>query len=144
MDNCTVCPFVKYWYVVLAVVVVGWAVYKFTQERNAPPPKEIAGVENLAAANFEAAVASGVTLVDFWAPWCGPCRMQLGIVAETVPALPAGVRIAKVNIDEARELAERFEVNGVPTWIVFRDGKPVGRAEGVQNKEDLLKLAEAK
>lgn len=144
MDNCTVCPFVKYWYVVLAVVVAVWAVYKFTQDRNAPPPKEIAGVVNLSAAGFEAAVASGVTMVDFWAPWCGPCRMQLGIVAETVSALPAGVKIAKVNIDEARELAERFGVNSVPTWIVFRDGRQVGRAEGVQNKEDLLKLAEVK
>jgi len=141
MENCTVCPFVKYSYVVVAVIVVGWAVYRFTQERNAPPPKEIAGVENLSAANFEAAVASGLTLVDFWAPWCGPCRMQLGIVAETAPALPPGARIAKVNIDEARDLAERFEVNSVPTWIIFQDGRAVGRAEGVQSKEDLLKLA---
>ncbi|MGE4565025.1 MAG: thioredoxin family protein [Victivallaceae bacterium] len=143
MDNCTVCPFVKYWYVVLAVAVAVWAVYKFTREHNTPPPREIAGVVNLSAAGFESAVASGVTLVDFWAPWCGPCRMQLGIVAETVPALPDGVRIAKVNIDEARGVAERFGVNSVPTWIVFRDGKQVGRAEGVQGKEDLLKLAEA-
>ncbi len=144
MENCTVCPFVKYWYVVLALAVVIWAVYKFTQGRNAPPPAEIAGVSELTAATFDAAVASGVTLVDFWAPWCGPCRMQMPIIEQTVPDLPEGVRIGKVNIDEAADLAERFGVRSVPTWIVIRDGREVGRVEGVQSREKLLQLAERK
>lgn len=142
MENCTVCPFVKYWYVVVALLVVIWAVYKLTQARLATPPREIAGVESLAADNFEAAVASGVTLVDFWASWCGPCRMQMPIIEETVAALPDGVKIAKVNVDDASDLAQKFEVRGVPTWIVFKDGKELRRTSGVQSKEQLLKLAE--
>ncbi len=144
MENCTVCPFAKYWYIVIAILVVVWAVYKFTQDRNAPPPKEIAGVESLTEGGFAAAVASGVTLVDFWAPWCGVCKMQLPIVEETLPELPAGVKIAKVNADEQPALAQRFDVQSLPTWIVFKDGKVVNRIIGLQTREMLLKLAETK
>lgn len=141
MENCTICPFVKYWYIVLAVIVVGWAVYRFIQARNMPPPREIAGVDNLTSQTFKEHVAQGVTLVDFWAPWCGPCRMQMPIIEETVGMLPPGVKIAKVNIDEAGDLARRFEIDGVPTWIVFRDGREAYRTSGVQSREDLLEMA---
>ena len=142
MENCTVCPFVRYWYVVVAILIVAWAVYRFVQSRNAPPPKEIPGVENLTAATFGKAVAQGVVLVDFWATWCGPCRMQMPIIEKTVADLPAGVRIAKVDVDAAADLAQRFDVQGVPTWIVFKDGREVVRTTGVQTREELLKLAE--
>lgn len=66
------------------------------------------------------------------------------IIAETVPSLPQGVRIAKVNIDEKPNLTERYKVSGVPTWIVFRNGKEIHRVSGVQSKENLLQLAEMK
>lgn len=144
MENCTVCPFIRYWYIVVAVLVVVWAAYRFVQSRNEPPPKEIAGVESLTAATFDTFIAQGVTLVDFWASWCGPCRMQMAIIAETVESLPEGVKIAKVNIDEASDLARRFEVSGVPTWIVFRDGKEIHRTSGVQSQADLLEMARRK
>mgnify|MGYP000975231022 CR=1 FL=1 len=144
MENCAVCPFTKYWYIIVAILVVAWAVYKFTQSRNTPPPKEIAGVMSLTEAGFAAAVAEGVTLVDFWATWCGPCQVQLPIIEETVASLPDGVKIAKVNVDEASALAERFGVQSIPTWIVFRDGKEIHRASGLQTKEMLLKLAGTK
>lgn len=144
MENCTVCPLVKYWYVILALIVVVWAVYKFAQDRNAPPPRAIAGVADLSAVDFEAAVGTGITLVDFWAPWCGPCKMQLPIIAETVGALPPGVKIAKVNVDAAPDLAAKFRVQSVPTWVIFKDGREVGRASGVQSKSELLNLAATK
>jgi len=144
MDDCTVCPFTRYWYVILAVLVVGWAVYKFAQSRNQSVIHDIPGVENLTSANFAAATASGLVLVDFWAEWCGPCRMQMPIIAETVPQLPANVKIAKVNIDAASDLAKQFNVEMVPTWIVFKEGKEISRTSGVQQTPDLLKMAEGK
>ncbi|MDD4816607.1 MAG: thioredoxin [Victivallaceae bacterium] len=140
MENCTVCPFIRYWYIVVAALVVIWAVGRFVQSRKSPV-EHIAGVTELIGADFESGIASGVVLVDFWASWCGPCKMQMPIIAETVPRLPDGARIAKVNIDEARDLAERFNVQSVPTWIVFRDGKEVFRTSGVQNSEALLNMA---
>lgn len=141
MGNCTVCPFIRYWYLVLAVIVVIWAVNKFLQSKKAPVVHDIAGVADLTSANFEQAVATGVTLVDFWASWCGPCKMQLPIISETVSALPEGVKIAKVNVDEARDLAQQFGVQSIPTWVVFKDGKEIARVNGVQSRDNLLDLA---
>jgi len=131
----------KYWYIVLALIVVVWAVNKFLQSQKVPVAHDIPGVEDLTEANFDQVIASGITLVDFWASWCGPCKMQLPVITETVPVLPSGVKIAKVNVDEARELAKKFQVQSIPTWIIFKDGRETGRVSGVQSRENLLNLA---
>jgi thioredoxin 1 len=145
MGNCTVCPFIRYWYVVIAIIVIVWAVQKFIKEKSSSTATVIAGVEDLNEQSFPDALSkAGVLLIDFWAPWCGPCKAQMPIIAETVPSLPQGVRIAKVNIDEKPNLTERYKVSGVPTWIVFRNGKEIHRVSGVQSKENLLQLAEMK
>ncbi len=141
MGNCTVCPFFRYWYIVIALIVVVWAVNKFLQSKKAPVVYDIPGVADLTSANFEQAVSSGITLVDFWASWCGPCKMQLPIITDTVGELPEGVKIAKVNVDEARDLAKQFGVQSIPTWVVFKDGKEIARVNGVQSRESLLNLA---
>ena len=140
MENCTVCPFIRYWYLVLAAIVVIWAVGRFIQSRKTPV-EPIAGVAELTEKNFDAEIATGVVLVDFWAAWCGPCQMQMPIITETVPRLPVGTKIAKVNIDEARGLTERFNVQSVPTWIVFRAGREIHRVNGVQSADELLNMA---
>ena len=141
MENCTVCPFIRYWYLVLAVIVVIWAGNKFFQSKKIPIAQDIAGVEDLTSANFAQTIASGITLVDFWASWCGPCKRQLPIIAETVSSLPSGVRISKVNVDEASDLAQQFKVQSVPTWVIFKDGKEIARVSGVQSRDNLLNLA---
>lgn len=141
MGSCTVCPFAKYWYLVLAIVAVVWLWNRmFNASRRTPLP-EISGVEDLSEEGFEEALASGLVLVDFWASWCGPCRAQMPIIEETVPELPEGVRIAKVNVDEQKGLAQRFKISGIPAWILFKDGVEIKRVSGVQSKEDLLALA---
>lgn len=144
MENCTVCPYARYLYLILAAVVVIWAVHQFVKSRSVPVIHDTPGVENLTSANFAAATASGIVLVDFWAGWCEPCRMQMPIIAETVPQLPANVKIAKVNIDEARDIANQFHVDTYPTWIVFQDGKEISRTSGMQQTPDLLEMAEGK
>lgn len=87
--------------------------------------------------NFTQSVESGVSLVDFWAPWCGPCKMQLPIVEELSTELEGQAVIAKINVDEEPELASQFGVMSIPTLILFKDGQPVDKMVGVQSKEAL-------
>lgn len=87
--------------------------------------------------NFTENVAQGVSLLDFWAPWCGPCKMQLPIVEELSEELKGQATIAKVNVDEQPELASQFGVMSIPTLILFKDGQPVDKLVGLQSKDSL-------
>ncbi len=89
--------------------------------------------------NFNDTVASGVTLVDFWAEWCGPCRMLTPIIDELIGEYEGKATIAKVNVDEASELAQQFGVSSIPTLLVMKDGKEVNRFVGVTSKDNLGK-----
>lgn len=140
-ENCTVCPFMQYWYIVLALIVVIWAVSKFMNSRQAVVETPVPGILHLDASNFSESVSSGTVLVDFWATWCGPCRSQGEIINAVAPELPAGVRIGKVNVDEAKVLASEYNISSIPAWVVFKDGKEVERRTGVQSRAELLALA---
>lgn len=87
---------------------------------------------------FKKVVSEGVTLVDFWAPWCGPCRMQGPILEELAGGIKGKAKIAKVNVDEAGDVAEQFGVQAIPTLILFKDGKEARRLIGVQSKKTLI------
>ena len=87
--------------------------------------------------NFAESVQNGVALVDFWAPWCGPCKMQLPIVEELSTELEGKATIAKINVDEEPELASQFGVMSIPTLILFKDGQPVDKMVGLQSKDSL-------
>ncbi|GGD92954.1 thioredoxin [Paenibacillus nasutitermitis] len=87
--------------------------------------------------NFSKSIESGVSLVDFWAPWCGPCKMQLPIVEELSTELDGQAVIGKINVDEEPELASQFGVMSIPTLILFKDGQPVDKMVGLQSKDAL-------
>ena len=89
-------------------------------------------VLQLTATDFEQKVkkSNGVCLVDFWAPWCGPCRM-MGPILEEFALKQTKVKVAKVNVDESPTLAQEFGITGIPTLIIFKDGKEEQRISGV-------------
>ncbi len=90
----------------------------------------------LTAENFTEKVSKGVAVVDFWASWCGPCKMMAPILDETAGEY-ADVFFGKVNVDEQPALANAFRVNAIPTLVFFKDGKAVQQAVGLQQKAAL-------
>ncbi len=95
----------------------------------------------LTAQTFETETAAGVTVVDFWASWCGPCRMLSPIVEELAGEM-SGVKFAKVNVDEEPTLANAFRVDAIPTLVFMKDGKAVGQTVGLQGKDALRAMIE--
>ena len=95
-------------------------------------------------ADFEAEVlkADRPVLVDFWAPWCGPCRMLAPHVAAVAQATAGRVKVCKVNVDEAQELAMKYGVNGIPALFVFKGGKVVASSVGYVDRKKLMKFVE--
>ena len=92
--------------------------------------------------NFEKEILGSrmPVLLDFWATWCGPCRMMSPVVDEIAESMNTSIKVGKVNIDENQELAEKYGVESIPTIIVFKNGKEYKRQVGVTDRESLLNL----
>jgi len=99
---------------------------------------------DLTVENFDATIATGVTLVDFWATWCGPCQMQTPILEQQVlPSVAGRAKVGKVNVDEARDLAVRYGVKSIPALFIFKDGQVVQQFVGLQRGDALVKALDA-
>ena len=88
----------------------------------------------ITAANFDSETQEGVTLVDFWAPWCAPCRMQGPIIEKIADELKGKAKVGKCNTDEERLVASKFGIRSIPTLILFQNGKEVERFVGLQTE----------
>ncbi len=99
-------------------------------------------VQHFDTNSFSEAIRSGTTLVDFWATWCGPCRMQAPILDAFETEMGSVVKVGKVDVDEQPDIARRYSISSIPTIIVFKDGTEAGRAVGVTDLNALKRLVD--
>ncbi len=97
-------------------------------------------VMHLTKDNFDSVTSSGLVLVDFWATWCGPCRMQAPILDELDEQLGDKVKICKLDVDDEPAIAQRFGVFSIPTLMVFRNGEMISKEVGVHTVEQLMTM----
>lgn len=92
--------------------------------------------------NFEKEILQSrmPVLLDFWASWCGPCKMMSPVVDDIAESMNTSIKVGKINIDECPELAAKYGVMSIPTFVVLKDGKETGRTVGVQSREEIVKL----
>jgi thioredoxin 1 len=100
-------------------------------------------VKHFTDENFEKGIASGVVLIDFYADWCGPCRMLTPIVEELAKEMQGKVTIAKIDTDQAVNVATKYEVTSIPTLILFKNGEMVKRVVGLKDLDSLRKMVTA-
>ena len=98
------------------------------------------GLLDLDSASFDEVVKQGKVLVDFWAPWCGPCKMQTPILEKVKGAIGEAAVIAKVNVDENPDLAAKFSVRSIPTLLLLEDGELKETMVGLKQQAELVKL----
>ena len=103
----------------------------------------MSALKELTEANFDQETAGGLVMVDFWAAWCGPCRMQTPILESVDRKIGSTVKICKLNVDEAPNVAQRFGIQSIPTILVFKNGKIAQNLVGLQTEATLVSIADS-
>lgn len=128
---------------ILSGAVIGYILYSFIKVRRRMKRPASEHVKNLDDSNFNSTIQKGVSLVDFWAPWCGPCKVQGPIIDEVADDIGEKANICKVDIDNNQSIAQKLGIRNIPTILIFKDGKPVDKLVGVKPKGLLIKTLEA-
>ena len=96
-------------------------------------------VVELTDAQFEETISKGITLVDFWAPWCTPCRIQNPVINQLADELKEKVRVCKINVDEHKQAAIKMKIKNIPNIIIFKDGVAKKQIIGAKPKHTIMK-----
>lgn len=132
----------KIFLLIIGGLFVLFILYTFIMARrmkNAPAEADSDKIKILNDQTFATQIKSGVTLVDFWAPWCMPCKMMIPVLNELAEDESHNAKIAKLNVDENQKTAAKYGVRGIPTSILFKNGKEIKRFVGVKPAQFFVK-----
>jgi thioredoxin 1 len=119
-------------------LIAGFIFFTYRRMKNIPVGPENPKIKNLTDKNFGHQIGKGISLVDFWASWCMPCKMMAPVLNDLAGEVGDSVAICKVNIEEYQSIAQKHAVRNIPTILIFKNGKEVDRVVGVKTKDFLL------
>lgn len=131
-------------YIIVGVLIVffGLIVFNYFKMKNAKPVKTSKQIKVLANKNFKTVTKKGVVLVDFWAPWCAPCKIIAPLLNDIAES-QNDFTVAKVNVDHNQQLAKKYKIRNIPTMVILKNGSVAGRITGVKTKRAILKEVQA-
>lgn len=121
------------------VLFILYSIFNYRRIKNAPEVANSPSVKVLSDKNFSHQIKSGVTLVDFWASWCMPCKMMAPVINEVAESVNGSASVGKLDVEKHRSIAARYKIRNIPTMVLFRNGKEVERFVGAKSKDFLVK-----
>lgn len=124
------------------LIIVATIVQRYKAAKQVNDKNQNTRVINLTDDDFQETIKSGVTLVDFWAPWCGPCRAQNPVIVKIAEEVGDAAKICKINVDEHKKAAIQMKIKNIPNIIIFKDGQAVKQIIGAKSKQLILNALE--
>ncbi len=126
----------------LFTAFVGYSIYSNRRLKKVSATPGIEKIKKLNDSNFKKQISAGITIVDFWAEWCGPCKTMVPVLNKVADETKGTVTVCKLNVDHAKKTSAKFNVKSIPTIIIFKSGKEVGRIVGVKTKAHIIEQIE--
>jgi thioredoxin 1 len=123
----------------IVIIFIAYAFLNYRKMKNTPEAVDNGKIKKLSDQNFEHQVKNGVVLVDFWAPWCMPCKMMAPVLNDLSEVLTGNASVGKLDVDQNRGISAKFGVRSIPTLVLLKNGKEVNRFVGMKTKDFLLK-----